>query len=475
MKTIFRLFIAVLVSVSASSCGAWLEVEPQNDITLEDYWKSEKDIRLALNQCYSQLRGQVNTLFLWGDLRGDFVVDGASNHGDYLDYERVLRLEILDNNSLSKWGGIYKVINYANNVIKYAPGVRSSDLTLGKKELNAYLSEAYFLRSLSYFYLVRTFKDVPLQLEPTDTDDVNVVLPKSTEEEVLAQIVTDLEWAERYIPRRYADPDLNRGFATQAAVQALLADVYLWMEDYDKCIEKCDKIINRSDYVLVEFWRDIFAEGNTIESIFELPYDVARGEKSPLKNVFIKDGAEVLSASTEVGELFTDRDIRKINTLILREGEDNYTIVKPLLVSNVEDANWIVYRYAEVLLMKAEALVQKDQYFEAQLILEEIRERAELDVRVIPSNREVAEDIILEERGMELAFEGKRWFDLLRMAKRNNYQRKEKLIDLMTKGVDPGSVPKWRSLLTDPMSHYMPIHRDELLSNPNLTQNPYYD
>ncbi|BDD09421.1 membrane protein [Fulvitalea axinellae] len=479
MKTKLKIIFAFILAFAGSSCGSWLEVEPQNDITLEDYWKSKKDIRLALNTSYSQLRGQVNTLFLWGEIRGGFLKDGPDSN---TDYERILRLEILEGNDVAKWGGIYKVINYANTVLKYAPTVRSSDLSLGKKELNAYLAEAYFLRSLSYFYLVRTFKDIPFHLEPTDSDDVDIFLEKTPEKEVLAKLIEDLEWAERYIPKNLESAEYNHGFATQAAVQALLADIYLWDEQYDKCIEKCDKIINRSAFVLVEIWDNIFEEGNTVEGIFEIPFDRDRNQKNSLKKVLGETDNPIFTVPEEVMELYRSRDRRKNVTFASLSGGDDGDEATAIInkyysgsLYNNEDANWIVYRYADILMMKAEALVEKGEFFEAQELVEQIRERAGLGVRVLPEDVERSEDIILEERALEFAYEGKRWFDLLRMAKRNDFKRKDNLIDILTKNVDPGDVPKWRSLLSDPMSYYLPIHFDELEKNLNLKQNPYYE
>ncbi|BDD09964.1 membrane protein [Fulvitalea axinellae] len=478
--------LAVLLALSVSSCNDWLKLEPQNDITVEDFWKSKTDIRTALNSGYIQLRSQVNTLFLWGDIRSDFVVQGPSDEDFSTPYYRILNLEILDNNEVLKWGGIYKVVNYANTVIKYAPDVRKTDLSLTKKELNAFLAEAYFQRALSYFYLVRTFKEVPLYLEPTDTDDVDIFLEKSDEETVLAQIRQDLEWAERYAPRGFdTGLEYNKGFATKAAVQALLADVYLWSEMYAECKVMCDKIINRSTFALMERdqWSRIFEEGNTHESIFEIQFDKGKNQQHNLYKLFGgSNGSNFFDpsflVSPQVEDLYDANDIRGDLTIIDNSAQGSGLWVGKFYGGGKfsdRDANWIVYRYADILLMKAEALVHMGDFFAAQKELNKVRKRAGLGPKILAGDRNDAEDAILEERGLEFAFEGKRWFDLLRVGKRNNFERKSKLISVLTARVEPTEIPKWQSLLSDPMSLYLPIHIDELRSNLNLKQNPYYE
>ncbi|BDD11942.1 membrane protein (plasmid) [Fulvitalea axinellae] len=476
------IFLYALATLGLSTaCESWLKVEPQNDIILEDYWKSKEDVRSGLTAVYSKLREQTKTLFLWGELRSGSLIDGPAENQDF---ERVLRLEILRGNSVAKWGGIYQVINLANTVIKYAPEVRKSDLSLSRKELNGYMSEAYFLRSACYFYLLRTFKEIPLHLEPTDSDDVDIHLPGSPEADVLARIIEDLEWAERYAVKGFEELEDGKGLATKAAIQALLADVYLWNSQYDECVLMCDKIINRAAYRLMEkdAWDNIFSRGNTNEGIYEIQFDASLNQhlpeagkgKTPMWTFLgplTKDQPEFLASPTMIGK-FEEEDVRGEDaSYIAGRVSKFYLSAKRIQL----DANWILYRYADVLLMKAEALVQKGDYFGAQKELNLVRERAGLADQVLPDNRANAEDMILEERAREFAFEGKRWFDLLRYSKRNNFERKNIILRALLAGVEPGDIPKWTSLLSDPDSYYLPIHIDELRSNPELVQNPYYD
>jgi hypothetical protein len=137
-------------------------------------------------------------------------------------------------------------------------------------------------------------------------------------------------------------------------------------------------------------------------------------------------------------------------------------------------ANWIVYRYADVLLIKAEALSQMGQFDQALEIINDIRKRARVEALAVPFTAEAFEDVILTERALEFAFEGKRWFDLIRLGRRNNYSRKTKLIEIIIENVPATQKLVLASKLTDPQGWYLPIWQDELENNSNLEQNPYY-
>ena len=138
------------------------------------------------------------------------------------------------------------------------------------------------------------------------------------------------------------------------------------------------------------------------------------------------------------------------------------------------DANWIVYRYPDILLMKAEALVQQGALGEAVDLVNMIRDRALVEpISNIP-NRQDLEELILEERAKEFCGEGKRWFDLIRMARRNNYARTDLLIEILAADKTYEEAEIIRSKYSNPNSWYLPIHQDELDQNNQLVQNPYY-
>ena len=143
--------------------------------------------------------------------------------------------------------------------------------------MNAMVAQARFLRSLCYFYIVRTFKEAPLVTDPFLTDANPFVKAKSSERDIIDFIETDLKTAlGEGIPKEYTGVAWqNKGLATELALRALMADVYLWDEKYTECIAECDNIINSGKLTLLgqPFWYNLFYVGNTNESIFELQYD----------------------------------------------------------------------------------------------------------------------------------------------------------------------------------------------------------
>jgi starch-binding outer membrane protein, SusD/RagB family len=140
--------------------------------------------------------------------------------------------------------------------------------------------------------------------------------------------------------------------------------------------------------------------------------------------------------------------------------------------------HWFVYRYAEILMMKAEGLAQQGQGAAALQIVYEIRNRGNAlsvtDENPDPADINAVSQFILDERAREFAFEGKRWYDLLRFAKRNNYANLQILLDLVTRSVTPDRQQSAIAKYKDHNSHYFPINAGELLADPNLVQNPYY-
>ncbi|BDD09922.1 membrane protein [Fulvitalea axinellae] len=470
-----NIIAVVLVSVLAFGCSDWLQIEPENDITKDQYWKSKNDVEASVVAAYVRLRKQTPTFFYWGELRADFLADGEDID---TDAQKIMSLRILDDNKYCQWGDMYSVIQLANTVLKYAPAVRDYDYSFTEKDLDGYMAEAYFIRSLSYFYLLRTFKDVPLVLEPSDTDDVNFYLPKSKETEILNQIIADLEKAERGASIDFGSLAKNKGRATKSAIQALLADVYLWSGRFPEAIAMCDKIISRSAHALLpeKSWMEIFTEGNTSEGVFEIQFDAELRQYNSFAGFLGLVETPQFVISGTASEKYRAEDVRGEHATFKPDSKRiwKYSALNPNGDDNVRplDANWILYRYADILLMKAEALVQMGSYLKAQDLLNKVRERAGLGPQLLPVDRVGAEDMILNERALEFAFEGKRWFDILRMAKRG---RPELVVEILLENAPASERPLWESKLSDENSFYLPIHINELRNNTKLVQNPYYE
>jgi hypothetical protein len=456
-----------------------MDILPPDGLVKDQFWSTKEEVEQVLLGAYTtfaQLDGQ---MFKYGEMRADMVT--YLGNIDYND-RKVMEGNIYPDNGLCDWYSFYKVINYCNEVIKNGPVVQTKDNTFTDFQLYKFLAEAYFLRSLSYFYLVRVFKDVPFVQEASETDDANFYLPKTDGDTILNHITTDLE---NY--RNYAILSVNGitdGRVTKGAFDALLADIALWQFRYADCIKHVDNIENSEKYFLLPAadWFELFNPGNSLESIFEFQYSTNL-ENNHTYDLTSPDGNRY-GPSEKAVDYFNV--LAKQTEIVRGEGKSisaNHLYIwkyigfggstRPGFLQ--KSCGWIVYRYADVLLMKAEALSQLERYTEAMELLVLIRKRAGFVNAINIANTPGAyEEVILEERARELAFEGKRWFDLLRMGRRNNFSNTTKLVEIIVQNAPSAEKRILATKLINPLGWYLPIAKDELERNINLVQNPYY-
>jgi len=488
MKKIFKIrFILLFLALSMQfSCNNFLELIPPGGLVREEFWKTKEDVEAVLMGAYQSFASMDGSLFTYGEARGDMVkADYNLGSGE----RNLMESNIYPDNWLCNWNNFYKVINYCNDVIKNAPIVQKKDNTFTEFHLKGLMSEAIWLRSLNYFYLVRLFNDVPLVLEPSESDDVDFYLPNTKGEAVLEAILKDLNEYRPFATDGYKSLEEVKGRATKAAFDALLADISLWNFDYNKTIEYCNRILGNKEFVMMPGtrWFELYYPGNSLESIYELQFEDKYNQKNATYGITNRYSNNY-DPSTRAVELFARQYAVEItrgeDASITKLSEDDYLIWKFVgrapdgkterTGSDQSSCNWIVYRLAEIHLMKAEALSQLNRYGEALTIINFIRERANV-VPIVVGNSAIAfEDAVMEERALELAFEGKRWFDLLRMGRRNNYSRKDKLVETIIKNVPSTQKRILSAKLSNPLGWYLPIYKGEIERNKNLVQNPYY-
>jgi starch-binding outer membrane protein, SusD/RagB family len=480
----------MMMMFSFTSCNDWLELYPENAQVSSQYWETKADVEAVLSAGYVRLRGSVDELFVWGEVRGNgIMLFHVNKNDDTRASQKIRNMDILPSNPYAKWGKMYEVINIANSVIKYGPEVVEKDDSFTNQELNSFLSEAYFLRSLAYFYLVRTFRDVPYITQPYVNDDEEFEFEKTSGDLILNYLVDDLKnsmaAAKEFFPEVDNENPMNtKGRATKWAINALLADIYLWQGNYEACISACDEIIASGRVGLISNWFLNFFPGNSNESIFEIQYSYDRGQTNGFAGWF--DVSPRYLASMPTVQVFHESqgagDVRGFNGSITSRldiwkymGLDYYNVSTAKRSSIQNDQNFIVYRLADVLLMKAEALVMIGDFEDAVGILNQIRSRAGIVIELDPAATEFEMlQLVMKERHRELLAEGKRWFDLLRVAKRDDYRYLSYLIEEVTSVLPLSSLAIVSSKLMNTDSHYLPIHQDELNANQLLIQNPYY-
>jgi hypothetical protein len=475
----YTIFISVgLILFLLVSCNNWLDLEPENQLVKQEFWQSKEDVEAVVASMYDAYRECARDLWIWGELRAD-MVEIVSN--DLGGFRSIADGDILPSNGVINWSKFYNAINLANTLKEFSDDVLPLDETFTIEVQKAYEAEALFIRAKSYFDLLRIWKEVPLVTIASSADTVSFAVEKNSEAEIIKQIEIDLLQAKTtaFTDEFKGSPDLYKGRVNAYAVNALLADVYLWSEQYEKCIEVCDEIINSGRFALMssETWFELYCPGNAPESIFEIQFnDALEDEQSSMNtSLFPVIGGKRVGLKPYAEDLFDETDIRQGDP----DPSSKYTYKslspKTKRKSSERDANVIYYRYADVLLMKAEALAELGQFSESNFYINEILQRAMLPTLSLEANILSFRNAILEQRAKEFAFEGKRWFDVLRFAKRNNFENKQLIVQMILAGADVKQRPILRSKILDTMSYYLPIPKGELEHNPNLVQNPFYD
>ena len=511
--------MTVLILMGLSSCEQWLTIKPESQIILDEYWQSETDVQAVLAACYKGLTSDDNIyrMIVWGELRSDNLTVGNGIPSTMLDMKKILDGNITSSNGYCSWGSFYTVINYCNTLLYYAPQVTKRDNNFTQAHLQRVQAEALTLRALSYFYLVRTFKEVPWIEDASIDNTQNYANPKDTEQTIINNIIRDLLIAQKYAQTDYGRTDYNKGKITLDAVNSLLADVYLWNQQYELCAQTCDLVLANKNLKLVEaknMYTSVFYQGNSSESIFELqfkenvqfnnPVALLYGSSSQSMTGYLGFPATLAyNSSSNLAGVNSPFDY-KVSTSVIEGVNDiranqfywlfggQYFIFKyagiavvKTIVSGVErtgyafrsnSANWIIYRLSDVMLMKAEALVELDGTANLNNALGMVNETY---LRSNPgadslkianyTTKFSMENLVLRERQRELLFEGKRWYDLVRMARRNN---STSILNDYVNHKSSGNAASLGAPVMDAM--YMPISKSEIEANSNMVQNPYY-
>lgn len=497
------LFALCILTIGLQACSNFLDVDIPDKLVKKDYWKTKDQVNAALTGVYTSLHNNLNLFLRWGDLRSELYTLGTKAEAKE---RQLVEQDIFPNNGLVDWGETYKGINWTNSFLKNARTAMAYDQTLTLEEVQAMESEAYAIRALYYFYLVRAFKEVPIIMEPYESDVQTVYYGASPELAVLDTIESDLKMALAHAPQTYSSPTERYGRITQNAVKAIWADVKLWRGDYEGCVTLCKQLDaeyeNRMVAPTIDAWFTIFSPGNSSESIFEYQY-IEQGLTSPLFSLFdgpsawfianmngylqnvnkvyqgtgessFSDTIRIMGSTLNISE--SSSGISSMNTVFKYVGQTPGLLTGETRSGISQNTvNFIYYRYREILLIKAEALAMLNDYAGATEAINVIRRATGLP-EVADGDYGTGDDFmdkLLAERATELAFEGKQWFSMVRMARRN--QTPDLLVERIAQ-YTPTTVKlqTMRARLKDPESWFLPYLTSEVDNNPLLEQKAYY-
>ena len=488
MKLKYNLIAIALLGFSFSSCSDFLEQNPQTDLSENDFYKTADDILSAVNGVYSSLQeGDIyGNWYVFGEIPSDNTRNQLS--GSVTTQNEFDQFYIDTQNSMiaNFWKAAYKVINRTNTVLGRIDGIE-----INTELANRYKLECKFIRALMYFNLVRVYGDVPLVLKEISISESYDIL-REPKENVYNQIIADLKEAQD-LPVSYSTAEDGR--ATQGAAKALLANVYMTLHKYAEAETILAEIINSGRYSLLENtpgslnidgYKNVFSpvNHNSEEGIFEIQFlKGGYGEGSNYANNFAPEnsGTNVVAVGgtggnnipeMDIYNAYEEGDLRRDFSMSLGyyDNRKNNEWVESRYVCKFMDVpyqnndasnNYPVIRYADVILMYAEALNHNGKTAEACKYLNMTRRRGfgYQTTETSPVDLQTTDKaqfalMVEQERRVELAFENHRWFDLIRTGR---------AVEVM----------KSKGFSLNETNLICPIPQKQIDVNPKLTQNDY--
>ncbi len=482
-----KISIFLLALFTLSSClNDFLDVQPVSETYSAKYWKTESEARAALTSVYADMQNNFKPNFGlnyigWYESRSDNFY-GNPVAGTY-------PFSFININTLSPshpgadWNGWYKSIATTNYALYFIPGMQA--LTAVKR--NHLLAEASFLRAYCYFNLIRIWGNVPLVNKPTFTFD-DVVKPFKDSSKVVMDslILKDLNVALEAV-----DVSQKEIFRFSAgALYALCTDVAMWNHDYVNAEKYSKMLLDLKRYILVSGtdFNKVCSSAITDENIWTLKWSYLNNGYNPITQSLT---SQYVLVAKPVKDLWATpewrKDLRRYQTIdtTIVYSSNHLSAINPSaamwkyepvkrLVSNVNEKYIPLYRLADIILLRAEALNKLERYQEALDELNKIRTRAGLTNRLLTdydgtTDKTLAiENDILQERQFELMGEGRRWFDLIRTGRAistmNSYFENYLKVYGVTNYIR----------FTADWQLYWPVFQDNIIENENLTQTGLY-
>ncbi|NCD71212.1 RagB/SusD family nutrient uptake outer membrane protein [Mucilaginibacter agri] len=478
--------LCAFAGLALSSCKKQLEEKPYSILTNTNFYTNATDAQAAINGVLSQLQPQAyyqRTVYIMGELSGDCLVPLLTQNQERID---MYKLTYTSNNiEINNWWvNSYKLISRANDVIANVPGIN-----MDAAAKNNIVGNAMFLRGMAYFDLVKSFGDVPLITAPiTSTADPNLLPPRTASSKIYEQVISDLKYAEANCFTEDKITSANKGMVSSGAASAMLARVYLQRAstkfadaaDNQNALAECNKVIAANTYKLMADYTDVFNWDKKYyptqtENIFSVQF--GNNSTSTTQNITVRmfspaglGGSGSFTANPWLfNNAYFGPDKRKawnvsnkVGTATVTPYIYKYRDAQWVAGSNNSRMNWIVLRYADVLMMQSEALNNINPNDPTKFDgLNAVRDRAGMNAYHLSlANTPTASafvDTLVKDRARELCVEGHRRWDLIRLGR---FKQVEQDIN--------GFTATDNSLL-------LPLPQTEMDANPNLKpQNPGY-
>ncbi len=498
MNKILGIFAIAASAMAMSSCSDFLEKSPYDKVDPEETVTDEVAVAMT-NACYITLQSSnMYNMRMWTlDIVAGNSVVGAGGGDDGLETVQASNFTTMSDNGMAlyMWRSPWVGIGHCNDAIQ---AVENNE-DLSEDVRNRCLGEALFLRAHYYYILARLYGGLPIRTEPYSPGEDSAIARKSLSE-TYDFIISDVTRAIDLLPEKAEYDSQNLGRACKEAALYMLADIYLTLAPnnaayYNNVVELCDQITAMGYDLSSCKYADNFDAliNNGSESIFEVQYSGSTeydfwgntAQSSWLSTFMGPRNSNMVAGcygwnqpTQEFVNQYEEGDLRKDVTIFYAgcpdyEGTEYKSTwsttgynVRKFLVSksvspeyNTSPANFVVYRYAGVLLMQAEALNELGRTSEAATPLNIVRRRAGLAGVSTSLSKDAMREAIIHERRIELAFEGHRWFDMIRI---NNGEYALNFLHSIGKT----NATKERLLF--------PIPQTEIDSNPLMTQNPGY-
>ena len=446
----------VLTIILLSSCTDFLTEDLKGTFSTDTYYKNNEQALQSITGAYNAITflNSNNAIWVFGDIASEDAVKGG-NPGDQAEISYIDEFTADANNGIisNYWSFVYEAISRANNVIANVPSVPMDEVLK-----NRIIGEAKFIRAYSYFNLVNIFGQVPLKLLPQLTQET-IHVPLSDESAIYQQIEKDLTEAAAVLPESYSASDVGR--VTRGAALALLGKASLYQQNWTVAINYFQQVDALGKYGLLPDYADNFkwVNENSKESIFEIQHLAGQnpGTGSALNQWFAPaaEGGYYFNAPTQsLIDAFeksatTGEVDPRLDATVGRDGQPwlngetfsaswsptGYLTKKhqqplseiPSSLKGDGDLNYIYLRYADVLLMKAEAFAENGQADSARSNLNKVRQRARASFQGTPpadlladittTDQNLLITAIRNERRVELGQEFHHYFDLMRWGK----------------------------------------------------------